>query len=117
MHPGHQGWGLCSGLRTHSFKTSSITQTPTRNLQGNSALGEDGSPAGDRMKLGGESRICLETQEPMALVSTRTTITFGTWNVKTTFEAGKTAQVAAEMRNYNLTVLGISETRWTGSGQ
>nr|KAG5692145.1 hypothetical protein BaRGS_020693 [Batillaria attramentaria] len=33
------------------------------------------------------------------------------------FEAGKTAQVAAEMRNYNLAVLGISESRWTGSVQ
>ena len=35
------------------------------------------------------------------------------------FEAAKTAQVAAEMRNYNLTVLGvgISATRWTGFGQ
>ena len=33
------------------------------------------------------------------------------------FEARKTVQVAAERRNYNLTVLGISETRWTGSDQ
>ena len=33
------------------------------------------------------------------------------------FEAGKTAQVAAEVSNYNLTDLEISETRWTGSGQ
>ncbi|KAK7095834.1 hypothetical protein V1264_005198 [Littorina saxatilis] len=33
------------------------------------------------------------------------------------FETGKTAQVAAEMRNYNLSILGISESRWTGSGQ
>ena len=33
------------------------------------------------------------------------------------FKAEKTAQVAAEMKNYNLTVLGISETRLTGSGQ
>nr|KAG5696388.1 hypothetical protein BaRGS_030488 [Batillaria attramentaria] len=32
-------------------------------------------------------------------------------------EAGKTEQVAAEMRNYNLAVLGTSESRWTGSGQ
>ena len=36
-------------------------------------------------------------------------------NVWTMFEAGKTAQVSAEMRNYNLTILWISETRWTGS--
>ena len=53
----------------------------------------------------------------MAIISTRTTITFRTWNARTMFEAGKAVQVAAEMRNYNLTVLGISEIRWTGSGQ
>lgn len=33
------------------------------------------------------------------------------------YESGKTAQVAAEMRSNNLTVLGISETRWTQTGQ
>ena len=33
------------------------------------------------------------------------------------FEIGKAAQVAAEMRNYQLTILGISEARWNGSGQ
>ncbi|MBN3275678.1 CFDP2 protein, partial [Polyodon spathula] len=33
------------------------------------------------------------------------------------YETGKTAQVAAEMRNYNLAILGINESRWTGSGQ
>jgi hypothetical protein len=33
------------------------------------------------------------------------------------YESGKTAQIATEMRNYNLTILGISEARWTGSGQ
>ena len=60
------------------------------------------------MKLGGESRICLETHEPMAIISTETTITLGTWNVRTMFEAGKTTQVAAEMRNFNL--LGLAAT-------
>ena len=33
------------------------------------------------------------------------------------YETGKTAQVATEVRNYNLSILGISESRWTGSGQ
>ncbi|XP_070210937.1 craniofacial development protein 2-like [Littorina saxatilis] len=33
------------------------------------------------------------------------------------YEPGKTAQVAAEMRRNNLTLLGISETRWTDGGQ
>jgi hypothetical protein len=32
-------------------------------------------------------------------------------------ETGKTAHVAAEMRAYQLHILGISESRWTGSGQ
>lgn len=29
----------------------------------------------------------------------------------------KTAQVATEMRRFNLSILGISESRWTASGQ
>jgi hypothetical protein len=29
------------------------------------------------------------------------------------YEMGKAAQIAAEMKNYNLTILGISEARWT----
>ena len=33
------------------------------------------------------------------------------------YETGKTAQIAAEMERYHLTLLGISETRWTQSGQ
>ena len=41
----------------------------------------------------------------------------GTWNVTTLYAAGKTAQVASEIRNYNITMLGLSETRWTESGQ
>lgn len=39
----------------------------------------------------------------------------GTWNVRTMYE--KMAQVAAEMKNNNLIILGISETRWTQAGQ
>lgn len=33
------------------------------------------------------------------------------------FQVGKTYQVAAEIKNYNLEVLGVSEARWTQSGQ
>ena len=31
------------------------------------------------------------------------------------YETGKLAQVTAEMRRYNLHILGISDCRWTGS--
>ena len=54
---------------------------------------------------------------PITLLSTRKTLNIGTWNVRTMYEAGKTAQVTAEMRRFNLVVLGLCETRWTQSGQ
>lgn len=58
----------------------------------------------------------LEAIRPTAIISTRTTTTIGTWNVRTMHETGKCVQVATEMRNYNLTLLGISEARWIGCG-
>ena len=39
------------------------------------------------------------------------------WDVRTMYETGKLAQVTSEMRRYNLHLLGISESRWTGSGK
>ncbi|VDO85373.1 unnamed protein product, partial [Schistosoma margrebowiei] len=53
----------------------------------------------------------------MPLLTTRATIYLGTWNVHTTWDTGRAFQIAAEMRRYNLELLGISETRWTQVGQ
>lgn len=50
------------------------------------------------------------------VLSTKTKLKFGFWNVRTMFEAGKLAQITSEMRRYNLNILGISEARWTDSG-
>jgi len=36
--------------------------------------------------------------------------------VRTLYQAGKLAQVVKEMKHYNIDLLGVSETRWTGSG-
>ena len=68
------------------------------------------------MKPGGESRGSLEAIRRITPLLTKVT-SIGTWNVRTMFETGKTCQVAAEMRSYGLDLLGISETRWTQSGQ
>ena len=38
------------------------------------------------------------------ILSTRTTIRIGMWNIRTMFDIGKAAQVAVEMRNYQLTI-------------
>ena len=67
------------------------------------------------MKRQGESR--KEASALKNLLSARKIINIGTWNVRTMYETGKAAQIAAEMRNYKLSVLGLAETRWTKSGQ
>ena len=67
------------------------------------------------MTCWGQSR--KEASVQTTLLSTRTTTTIGTWNIKTMYEAGKAAQVSAEMRRYNITLLGLSETRWLQAGQ
>ena len=38
------------------------------------------------------------------ILSTRTAIRIGMWNIRTMFDIGKAAQVAVEMRNYQLTI-------------
>ena len=50
-------------------------------------------------------------------VTTRKTLNIGTWNIGKMFEPGNTLQVAKEMHNYNLVLLGFCETSWKQSGQ
>ena len=44
-------------------------------------------------------------------------VRLATWNVRTMFETGKTAQVTKEMERYDLDILVVSECRWTGAGR
>ena len=37
--------------------------------------------------------------------------------MRTMYETNKAAQIAREQRAYNITVLGLGETRWTQTGQ
>ncbi|VDP47915.1 unnamed protein product [Schistosoma curassoni] len=53
----------------------------------------------------------------MPLLTTRAIIYLGTWNVRTMWDIGRAFRIAAEMRRYNLEVLGVSETHWTQVGQ
>ena len=54
---------------------------------------------------------------PTTLLTTRTKTRIGTWNIRTLYETGKSAQVCQEMHRYNLKLLGLCETRWTGTGR
>ena len=52
-----------------------------------------------------------------SLANPKVTRRIGTWNVRSMYATGKTAQVLREMRRYHLDILGISECRSTGSGK
>ena len=53
----------------------------------------------------------------LEVMSAKTRTRIGFWNVSTMYETGKLAQVTTEMRRYNLHVMGVSESRWTGTGR
>ncbi|VDO71587.1 unnamed protein product [Schistosoma margrebowiei] len=52
----------------------------------------------------------------MLILTTRSTMNLGTWNARTMWETRRVFQIAAEMKRYNLEVLGISETYWMRVG-
>ena len=58
----------------------------------------------------------MEAARPTTLLTSKTTTKIAAWNIHTIYEAGKAVQVAAEMINYKVSVLGLFETRWTQSG-
>ena len=77
-------------------------------------MGEDGVPVKDYMMPKGQSRKdAIEQMSPPSIKDLR----LGSWNVRTMYEAGKTAQVIKEMQRYRLDILGISETHWSQGGQ
>lgn len=64
------------------------------------------------------SKSCKEaTDRKIEVPNAKCKTKIGLWNVRTTYEAGKLSQITSEMRCYNLHVLGISESRCTGSGR
>ena len=69
------------------------------------------------MNADGPSREDAASRMRKDLNATKTKIRLGHWNVRTMYETGKLVQVTSEMRRFNLHVLGVSESRWTGSGR
>ena len=93
-----------------------ITETETLEILSNPQLDEGGSGTPAHMTPDNQSRE--DVVRPMTfLLHPRQTTKIGTWNINTMYQAGRTAQIAAEMRRYKLHVLGISEVRWLSAGQ
>jgi len=96
-------------------KSFHVTETSTTAKSTQPVLGEEGLQNRRLMTRPSQSR--KDAGPPTPLLSSKKISRVGTWNVRTMYESGKAAQVAAELRNYNLSVLGVSETRWTQAGQ
>ena len=105
------------GQQPYLIKHCTATETPRRIPRDTTAWGVNGPLAQRPITPSRESQVHLEAARSTTIILPRTTTTSGTWNVRTIYDTGKTAQVAAEMRNYRLSILGISESRWNGSGQ
>ena len=75
---------------------------------------EEPSPV-ELMKRAGESPG--EASAPTTLLTTKAKTRIGTWNIRTLYETGKSAQVCSEMHRYNLKILGLCETRWNERGR
>ena len=68
------------------------------------------------MNVSSESRK-EATDKKVTALNTKCKTRIGFWNVRTLYQTSKLAQVTTEMRNYNMHILGISESRWTGTGR
>ncbi|XP_073670675.1 uncharacterized protein [Paramisgurnus dabryanus] len=93
-----------------------VTETATKETKLTGCNGF--SESSQDTQMNGSSESLRETTARMVKVlSTKTKTRIGFWNVRTMYDTGKLAQVISEMRCYNLHILGVSESRWTGSGR
>ncbi|XP_052219701.1 craniofacial development protein 2-like [Dreissena polymorpha] len=91
------------------------TETTTREQATNGA-GSEAEQATGLMKDGDQSRKDVPT--PIAiLVTPKRWIRVGCWNVRTLYQTRKLAQVVSELNRNNLTLMGVTEARWTDSGK
>ena len=61
--------------------------------------------------------VDVQSLIPRRIFAAKEVSRIGTWNVRKLFQSGKTAQLLREFDVYRMDILGISEMRWTGSGQ
>ena len=100
------------GLAAPSCKINYATETRNADL----LLDLRNRPRGKRMTQTSQSFNHEEAVLPINLLSSKNVLRIGAWNIRTMYETGKTVQVAREMDRYKLEILGLSEVRWTASG-
>ena len=97
-------------------KTALATETPT-NLENRHTLGEElrTEATTPRMRSGDEIREEVSAQKE-SLATPKQLVRVAAWNVRTMYETGRTAQIVKEMERYSVSILGVSEMRWTDTG-
>ena len=110
------------GLTTPPWKTYHVTEIYTSNQNSVGDLDVNGahrvtSHHSDIMTAQGESLSQEALGTNRNLMGPKSVVKVGAWNVRTMYQASKTAQVLKEMERYKLDLLGVSECRWTGSGK
>jgi len=103
---------LVVGLTTLPRKNS---VTETRSVDNETTLTR-GVTAGVSVKLMGQSQP--EAQRIKSpIVDLKQQMIIGSWNMRTMAETTWEEQIAKDMKEYEIKVLGINETRWKGSDQ
>lgn len=117
MRTGLRGRGLTKLAHRPSTRPTTlpgnkiVTETAAKKISTN---GCDGLPESmTRMTASGEN-LKKGAYTRMEVLNAKTKTRTDFWNVRTTYEAGKLAQITITMRCYGLRILGVSECRWTG---
>lgn len=77
-----------------------------------------GMEGGRLTKYDGREKIqFMKSKTRPMLLNWKSFTKIATWNVRTLYQTGKLAQAVREMDRLKLDVLGVSETRWNGSGE
>ena len=100
------------------MKNTKVTETSTNNTHtqtdGSAYVAPAAGVAEENMMAGWQTQSGPVRR---MILGTKSSIRLGSWNVRTMFQAGKTEIIMKEMQNYKVEILGLSETRWLGSGE
>lgn len=108
-----QVWGFSVELTNPPSKNYIVTETQKHQTHIRCPVGRGSSEC---VMPSRESQQQREPARPI-LLSPRQHTLIATWNVRTMYKQGKMSMIAMEMRRYNISILGIPETRWTQTGQ
>ena len=69
------------------------------------------------MMAAGESHKEASSRTTPCFLTPKQSMLVGAWNVRTLYQSGKLAQTINEMDKYQLDIMAVCESRWTGEGQ